>query len=71
MVQSFAATVGRWALKVDSALQVIFQESAQELVSQLDQLLVGMVYDQPQPAGYVRTGVSPCIADASAISGTS
>ncbi|MGX9120333.1 HK97 gp10 family phage protein [Mesorhizobium sp. BHbsci] len=56
MAQSFAATVGAWALKVEGALQAIFQESAQELVSQLDQLLVDMVYAQPQPAGYTRTG---------------
>lgn len=56
MAQSFAATVGAWALKVEGALQAIFQESAQELTSQLDQLLVDMVYDQPQPAGYKRTG---------------
>ncbi|WP_287199447.1 hypothetical protein [Mesorhizobium sp.] len=56
MAQAFAATVGAWALKVEGALQAIFQESAQELVGQLDQLLVDMVYAQPQPAGYTRTG---------------
>ncbi|MER8532115.1 HK97 gp10 family phage protein [Mesorhizobium sp. M1005] len=54
--QAFAASVGDWVLKVRGAIEAIFQESAQELVSQLDQLLVDMVYDQPQSAGYTRTG---------------
>lgn len=57
MAQSFAATVGAWCEKVPSALEVIFKESAQELVSQLDQLLVDMVYNGPPAAsGYKRTG---------------
>ncbi|MER8959305.1 HK97 gp10 family phage protein [Mesorhizobium sp. M0701] len=54
--QAFAASVGDWVLKVSGAIEAIFQESAQELVSQLDQLLVDMVYDQPQPPGHTRTG---------------
>lgn len=54
--QAFAASVGDWVLKVSGAAETIFQESAQELTSQLDQLLVEMVYDQPQAAGYKRTG---------------
>lgn len=54
---SFAASVGQWATKVDGALEVVFKEAAQELVSQMDQLLVDMVYDAPPAAsGYKRTG---------------
>lgn len=53
---SFAATVGDWATRVEGALEAVFKESAQELVSQLDQLLADMVYDQPQAGGYNRTG---------------
>ncbi|GAA2867457.1 hypothetical protein GGQ99_001291 [Aminobacter niigataensis] len=36
---SFAATVGQWAQKVDGALEAVFKEAAQELVSQLNQLV--------------------------------
>lgn len=43
-------------MKVPNALEAVFKESAQELVSQLDQLLADEVYDQPQAPGYVRTG---------------
>lgn len=54
---SFAATVGNWANKVPRALEVVFKESAQELVEQLQTLLTDMVYDQPVgPSGYLRTG---------------
>jgi hypothetical protein len=54
---AFAASVGAWAAKALDAAEVIFQESAQELVSQLDLLLKDMVYDQPvSPSGYHRTG---------------
>jgi hypothetical protein len=57
MAQSFAATVGAWCEKVPNALEAVFKESVQELVSQMDQLLVDMVYDQPvSPSGYRRTG---------------
>ncbi|TPN44456.1 HK97 gp10 family phage protein [Mesorhizobium sp. B1-1-4] len=53
---SFSATVGQWAVTVPKALEVVFRESAQELVSQLDQLLADTVYAGPQSPGYVRTG---------------
>lgn len=56
MAKSFAATVGQWAVKVDGALEVVFKESAQELVSQMDKLLADMVYDQPSSENYRRTG---------------
>ncbi|GAA2817231.1 bacteriophage HK97-gp10 putative tail-component [Aminobacter aminovorans] len=36
---SFAATVGQWAQKVEGALEAVFKEAAQELVSQLNQLV--------------------------------
>jgi hypothetical protein len=48
---SFSATVGSWATRVDGA--AVFRESAQELVSQLDQHLAD---EQPQAPGYNRTG---------------
>lgn len=56
MATSFAAQVGKWGEKADGALTAVFRESAQELVSQLDQLLADTVYEQPQTAGYNRTG---------------
>lgn len=56
MARSFAANVGQWAVKVDGALEVVFKESAQELVSQMDKLLLDMVYDQPSSENYRRTG---------------
>lgn len=56
MAKSFAATVGQSAVKVDGALEVVFKESAQELVSQMDKLLADMVYDQPSSENYRRTG---------------
>ncbi|WP_018428219.1 hypothetical protein [Hoeflea sp. 108] len=56
MAQSFAAQVGQWVEKVDGALTAVFRESAQELVSQLDQLLADTVYERPQTPGYNRTG---------------
>ncbi|MCH6203848.1 HK97 gp10 family phage protein [Brucella ciceri] len=56
MAKSFAATVGQWAVKVDGALEVVFKESAQELVSQMDKLLSDMVYDRPSSENYRRTG---------------
>ncbi|MGB3898187.1 MAG: HK97 gp10 family phage protein [Mesorhizobium sp.] len=56
MAQSFAATVGDWCQKVPDALEIVFKESAQELVSQLDQLVADMIYDQPPASsGYKRT----------------
>lgn len=56
MAKSFAATVGAWAQKVDGALEVVFKESAQELVSQMDDLLASMVYAGPPSPNYRRTG---------------
>jgi hypothetical protein len=53
---SFAAQVGAWAAKTEGALTAVFRESAQELVSQMDQLLVGMVYEGPPSPNYKRTG---------------
>ena len=56
MAQSFAATVGDWCQKVPDALEIVFKESTQELVSQLDQLVANMIYAGPQSPSYVRTG---------------
>lgn len=57
MAQTFAATVGDWARKVEGAFEAVFKESVQELVSEMDGLLVDMVYNQPPaPSGYKRTG---------------
>lgn len=57
MPQSFSATVGKWAAKVDGALEAVFRESAQELVSQMQELLTDLVYKQPEAkSGYKRTG---------------
>lgn len=56
MAQSFAASVGAWCEKVPNALEIVFKESAQELVSQMDQILADSVYEQPQSPDYVRTG---------------
>lgn len=36
---SFAATVGAWCERVPNALEVVFKESAQELVSELNKLV--------------------------------
>lgn len=38
-MSSFAATVGQWAQKVDGALEAVFKEAAQDLVSQLNVLV--------------------------------
>jgi hypothetical protein len=46
-VTSFAATVGGWAHKVEGALEVVFKESCQELVSQLNSLV-------PVDTGFLR-----------------
>lgn len=54
---TFATVVGDWVHTVEGALDVIFRESAQELVRQLDIELVDLVYDRPPaPSGYKRTG---------------
>ncbi|TPL06683.1 HK97 gp10 family phage protein [Mesorhizobium sp. B2-4-11] len=50
MAQSFAATVGAWAAKVPNALEAVFKESAQELVSQLNELV-------PVDTGFLRASL--------------
>ena len=47
---SFAATVGQWAEKVEGALEAVFKEAAQELVSQLSQLA-------PVDTGFLRASL--------------
>ena len=47
---SFAATVGQWAQKVEGALEAVFKEAAQELVSQLNQLV-------PVDTGFLRSSL--------------
>lgn len=57
MTLSFEAQVADWARSVEGALEVVFRESVQELVEQMDLLLVQTVYDAPPaPSGYKRTG---------------
>lgn len=56
MAQTFAAQAGAWAQKVDGALEAVFKEAAQELVTQMDDLLASMVYEGPQSPHYTRTG---------------
>lgn len=56
MSGTFGAVVGEWAKDTKNALEDVFKESAQELVSQMDKILADLVYDQPQRAGYRRTG---------------
>lgn len=48
--QSFAATVGAWAAKVPNALEAVFKEAAQELVSQLNELV-------PVDTGFLRASL--------------
>lgn len=47
---SFAAQVGSWATKVEGALEAVFKESAQELVSQLTELA-------PVDTGFLRASL--------------
>lgn len=47
---SFAATVGAWCEKVPNALEIVFKESVQELVSQLNQLA-------PVATGFLRASL--------------
>lgn len=47
---SFAAQVGNWCEKVPNALEVVFKESAQELVSQLTELA-------PVDTGFLRASL--------------
>lgn len=71
MAQTFAAQVGAWAHKVDGALEVVFKEAAQELVSQMDDLLASMVYAGPSSPNYRRTGFlrASLVASTSAMPG--
>lgn len=39
MAKSFAATVGAWAKAVPEAVEIVFKEAAQEVVSQLNALV--------------------------------
>lgn len=57
MAQTFAAQVKEWVEKVEGAQHVIFQEACQELLAEMDELLVQMVYRAPPAeSGYERTG---------------
>lgn len=57
MAGTFSATVGDWANKIEGASEVIFKEACQELVEELDEMLVSLVYNAPiSPSGYRRTG---------------
>lgn len=47
---TFAATVGDWAHRVEGAVEVIFKESCQELVSQLNALV-------PVDTGFLRASL--------------
>lgn len=49
-MSSFAATVGQWAHAVEGALEVVFKESVQELVSQLNALV-------PVDTGFLRASL--------------
>ncbi|WP_379069555.1 HK97 gp10 family phage protein [Mesorhizobium sp. UC22_110] len=51
---SFAAQVGSWATKVEGALEAVFKESAQELVSQLNELA-------PVDTGFLRASLMASI----------
>lgn len=47
---SFAATVGDWTHRVEGALEIVFKESAQEVVIQLNALV-------PVDAGFLRASL--------------
>lgn len=47
---SFAAAVGEWATKVEGALEVVFRESVQEVVSELNTLV-------PVSTGFLRASL--------------
>lgn len=55
-MNKFAAVTGEWVATVKEAQEAIFRESAQEFVAQLNSQITAMIYDQPQPDGYARTG---------------
>lgn len=50
MTNSFSATVGEWARTVPLALEAVFKESAQELVTQLNALV-------PVDTGFLRNSL--------------
>lgn len=50
MAGTFAATVGDWARTVEGAIEVVFKESAQELVLQLNALV-------PVDTGFLRASL--------------
>lgn len=61
MSQGFAASVGDWCNDVREASEAIFQESAQELVRELDQLISQLIYSNPatdrQRTGFLRASL--------------
>lgn len=52
---SFSAAVASFVKRVPEALEAVFQESAHELVIQLDNQLDSMIYEKPESEGYKRT----------------
>lgn len=50
MAQSFSAQVGEWAAKVEGALEAVFRESAQELVTEMQALV-------PIDTGFLRASL--------------
>lgn len=50
MADSFSATIGEWAHEVEGAAEVIFKESVQELVSELNSLV-------PIDTGFLRASL--------------
>lgn len=61
MAQGFAASVGDWCASVEEAQESIFQESAAELVRELDRLISQMIYSNPatdrQRTGFLRASL--------------
>lgn len=61
MAQGFAASVGDWCQNVKEAQEAIFQESAAELVRELDQLISQLIYSNPatdrQRTGFLRASL--------------
>lgn len=55
--QTFSAQIGEWCQKVPEAAEAVFKGAAQDVVEEMDQLLVQLVYQTPpSPSGYKRTG---------------
>jgi hypothetical protein len=61
MTETFAATVGGWCDTVQEVGTAIFQESAQELVKELDTLISQVIYSNPatdqQRTGFLRASL--------------